>query len=98
MRRNGDLIFTNQPKDFFRNHFISRKSRNFLDPKFPDIKVHYFLPFPFRHRVTRQTKSVIFRSKDHVQIRRSKRLANDNLGTKRIRVPILVAEPEPHHK
>ena len=52
----------------------------------------------FRHRVTRQTKSVIFRSKDRVQIRRSKRLANDTYGTKRIRVPILVAQPQQQPK
>jgi len=55
-------------------------------------------PKNITHRVTRQTKSVIYRSKDHVQIRRSKRLATDCFGTKRIRVPILVAEPQPQQK
>ena len=32
-----ELIFVNQAKDFFRNHFIS--SRNFLNAKFSHIKV-----------------------------------------------------------
>jgi len=51
-------------------------------------------PKNITQRLTRQTKSTITRSKQHVKLRRSRRLINESYGTRQLRVPVLVAEAQ----